>query len=99
MYEQIYSQEVVTAFELQQRERAIERRRSIDERADQVVPRPASGIVRMLERMLGRRATAREVMRARPDVADEPAVAPRATDAAPAGARAVTAPREPVAAR
>lgn len=66
MYEQTYSHEVVAAYEQQRRERAIERRRSLREHADQIVPRPAGVWRRMLARMLGRRPSARDAMHARP---------------------------------
>lgn len=92
MYEQTYSHQVVTAFEQQQRERAIERRRSIREHAEQIVPRP----VGVIGRMLGRRASALPVVRGRRRA---PAPQGSTTDAALARSRATGVPREPVAAR
>lgn len=50
-------------FEREQLERAVERRRSLIERSDQIVPRPAGPVRRMLRRMFGtRRATAADAV-------------------------------------
>jgi tRNA C32,U32 (ribose-2'-O)-methylase TrmJ len=54
MYEHPYLSYQVTEFEREQLERAVERRRMLIERADQIVPRQAGALRRMLRRMLGR---------------------------------------------
>ncbi|MFJ4253845.1 hypothetical protein [Microbacterium sp. NPDC090003] len=92
MYEQTYSHQVVTAFEQQRLAQEIERRRSVREHADQIVPRPMG----VIGRMLARRASALPVPGDR-----RGARAPQGpvTDAAPARSRAAGAPSEPVAAR
>lgn len=54
MYEHPSLSYQVTEFEREQLERAVERRRMLIERADQIVPRPAGALRRMLRRMLGR---------------------------------------------
>lgn len=92
MYEQTYSQQVVTAFEQQRRALEIERRRSIHEHADQIVPRSAG----VFGRMRGRLVSLLPGVRAR-----HGAGAPQrsTTDAEPARGRAAGVPREPVAAR
>ncbi|WP_091229212.1 hypothetical protein [Microbacterium sp. 3J1] len=51
MYEHPYLAYTVTAFDQEQRERAIERRRFIAEHPDQIVPRAAGPVRRMLQRM------------------------------------------------
>ncbi|GGM37745.1 hypothetical protein [Microbacterium saperdae] len=56
MYEHPYLSYQVTEFEREQLERAAERRRMLIERADQIVPREAGALRRMLHRMRGRAA-------------------------------------------
>ena len=58
MYEHPSLSYQVTEFEREQLERAVERRRMLIERADQIVPRPAGALRRMLRRMLGRAGAA-----------------------------------------
>lgn len=54
MYEHPYLSYQVTEFEREQLERAVERRRLLVERADQIVPRQIGVLRGMLRRMLGR---------------------------------------------
>ncbi len=54
MYEHPYLAYRTSEFDQEQMERALERRRIIAERSDQIVPRPAGPVRRMLERMLHR---------------------------------------------
>ena len=54
MYEHPYLSYQVSEFEREQLERAVERRRMLIERADQIVPRQAGALRRMLRRILGR---------------------------------------------
>lgn len=61
-------------FEREQLERAVERRRSLIERSDQIVPRPAGPVRRMLRRMFGtRRATAADAVAGTSAAAPAPA--------------------------
>ncbi|MEU4013804.1 MULTISPECIES: hypothetical protein [unclassified Microbacterium] len=63
MYEHPYLTHQITQFEQEQMERAAAQRRFLIEHADQIVPRPAGAVRRMLDRVLGvdrsRTATAR----------------------------------------
>ena len=52
MFEHPYLNHQVTAFEQEQVVRAAERRRFLAEHADQIVPRPAGAIRRMLRRIV-----------------------------------------------
>lgn len=54
MYEHPYLSYQVTDFEREQLEHAVERRRMLIERADQIVPRQVGPLGRMLRRMFGR---------------------------------------------
>ncbi|WEK61790.1 MAG: hypothetical protein P0Y60_03280 [Candidatus Microbacterium colombiense] len=54
MYENPSLSYQVSEFEREQLEQAVERRRMLIERADQIVPRPVGALRRMLHRMLGR---------------------------------------------
>lgn len=53
MYEHPYLSRQITLFEQEQIERAAARRRSLIERADQIVPRPERAFRRMLRRVFG----------------------------------------------
>lgn len=60
MYEHPYLSYQVTEFDRQQLERAAERRRFLAEHADQIVPRPAGPLRRLMGRMLRGSAASRE---------------------------------------
>lgn len=87
MYEHPSLSYQVTEFEREQLERAVERRRMLIERADQIVPRPAGALRRMLRRMLGRT-----------DASVQPAAAAAAA-ASPSTERRSPRPCEPLTAR
>lgn len=57
MYEHPSVSYQLIQFESEQLDRAVERRRSLIERSDQIVPRPAGPVRRMLGRLLGARRT------------------------------------------
>lgn len=56
MYEHPYLAYRTSEFDQEQMQRTLERRRIIAERSDQIVPRPAGPVRRMLQRMLHRGA-------------------------------------------
>lgn len=58
MFEHPYLSHQVTTFEQEQVERAAERRLFLQEHADQIVPRPAGAIRRMLRRIVAGRTDA-----------------------------------------
>ncbi|WP_200894814.1 AAA family ATPase [Microbacterium sp. SA39] len=89
MYEHPCISHQVTRFEQEQIERAAERRRFLREHADQIVPRPAGPIRRMLRRIVGGGADAapREVLTAAPRAAQSVRPSPRSGSARPAAAR------------
>jgi len=62
----------VTVFEQEQIERAVARRRMLREQADQIVPRPAGPLRRLLRRLAGRATSTTRASRAG---ACDPAVA------------------------
>ncbi|SDS65764.1 hypothetical protein [Microbacterium paraoxydans] len=73
MFEHPYLTQQVTAFEQEQIERAVARRRMLIEHADQILPRPAGPLRRLLRRLgRGSGAAANRVPRAG---ACDPAVA------------------------
>lgn len=104
MYEHPYISHQVTRFEQEQLARAAERRRFLREHADQIVPRPAGPIRRMLRRIVGGGADAarHEASSAAPRAAQPTAQTPRAGSVRATASRAfedgVGAGCEPVAA-
>lgn len=58
MFEHPYLSQRVSEVEIEQLERAVERRRWIKEHADQVVRRPEGAFLRTLRRIAGRRTDA-----------------------------------------
>ncbi|WP_144876150.1 hypothetical protein [Microbacterium sp. 1.5R] len=80
MYEHPYLSQQVTEFERRELARAVERRRFLAEHADQIVPRQAGRLRRIVGRMLRGSAASRES--ARDAVAGR-----RATPCEPASAR------------
>ncbi|OAN41166.1 hypothetical protein [Microbacterium sp. H83] len=80
MFEHPYLAYKVTAFDEEQLQRAVELRRVVAEHPDQIVPRPAGPVRRLLRRMLhhGARsasAAASASVDRRPNPAREPAAA------------------------
>lgn len=80
MYEHPYLSYQVTEFDRQELERAVERRRFLAEHADQIVPRPAGPLRRVMGRMLRGSAASRER-------AEDAVAVRRATPCEPAPAR------------
>lgn len=74
MFEHPYLTQQVTAFEQERIERAVDRRRMLLEHADQIVPRPA-GLLRRMLRRLGRGREASATQRGSCAGACDPAVA------------------------
>lgn len=74
MFEHPYLTQQATAFEQERIERAVARRRMLIEHADQIVPRPAGPLRRLLRRF-GRGRAASAVQRAPRAGACDPAVA------------------------
>lgn len=101
MFEHPYLSQRATELELEQLERALARRRFIQEHADQVVLRPEGALRRAIRRMLGRTprvtaAPAPATTRTAPDVASRRV----ASDSASASAsRRAAVPCEPAPAR
>ncbi|WP_180969040.1 hypothetical protein [Microbacterium aurantiacum] len=102
MYEHPYLSHRANELELEQLERAIARRRFLEEHADQIVLRPESALRRTFRRMLGmapRAPRAVAASDAAPSRTTPDAVTRRASSDAASGSRRTPVPCEAVPAR
>ena len=96
MYEHPYLSYRANELELEQLERAIARRRFIEEHADQIVIRPESGVRRAIRRMVGMASRKATTSDAGSSWVAPDAVNRRAASDAASGSRRTSAPCEPV---